>query len=98
MRTYSSFITQRGTRFKALFALGLVSFFWGTTWLASKEGVRHMPALQLVGIRLSLAGVCYLTYFLMKGQALPRGREWWPVLMLTFLNFVLSNGLTTWGV
>ena len=95
---YPSFITQRGTRFKALFALGLVSFFWGTTWLASKEGVRHMPALQLAGIRLSLAGACYLTYFLTKGQALPRGREWGPVLILTFVNFVLSNGLTTWSV
>ncbi|MGL6269850.1 MAG: hypothetical protein ACRC2O_18095, partial [Chitinophagaceae bacterium] len=36
---------------RALFAVGLVSIFWGTTWLASKKGVEHMPALQLAGIR-----------------------------------------------
>jgi hypothetical protein len=30
---------------RALIALGLVSFFWGTTWLASKKGVEEMPGL-----------------------------------------------------
>src|SRR5215470_13005046 len=44
-------IRKKGTRAKAVFALSLVCFLWGTTWLASKQGVRHMPALQLAGIR-----------------------------------------------
>lgn len=91
-------LQKRGTRFKALFALGMVCFFWGTTWIASKEGVRHMPALQLAGIRQSLGGFLYAAFFLAKGSSLPRGKEWAPILMLSFLNFVLSNGLTTWGV
>lgn len=93
-----SFVRQRGTRFKALFALGLVSFVWGTTWIASKQGVSYMPALQLAGIRQFLAGTMYVVYFLIKGYPLPRGREWWPVLILSILNFMLSNGLSTWGV
>jgi drug/metabolite transporter (DMT)-like permease len=83
---------------KALIALALVCFFWGTTWLASKEGVRHMPALQLVGIRQSLAGLCYVLFFVAKGTTWPRGKEWRIILMLSFLNFMLSNGLSTWGV
>jgi hypothetical protein len=29
-------------------ALIWISFFWGTTWIASKEGVKHMPPMQLV--------------------------------------------------
>ena len=91
-------IHKRGTRAKALFALALVSFFWGTTWLASKEGVRHMPALQMAGIRQLIAGALYAGFFLMKGFKLPRGKEWIPVLILSFLNFILSNGLSTWGV
>ncbi|HUR10994.1 MAG TPA: EamA family transporter [Flavitalea sp.] len=93
-----AFIQNRGTRFKALFALGMVCFFWGTTWIAAKEGVRHMPALQLVGIRQSLGGLIYVIFFIGKGRLLPRGKEWGPILMLGFLNFILSNGLSTWGV
>lgn len=83
---------------KALIALALVCFFWGTTWIASKEGVRHMPALQLVGIRQSLGGLCYVLYFAARGVAWPRGKEWRIVLMLSFLNFMLSNALSTWSV
>lgn len=91
-------IHRKGKKTKALFALVLVCFFWGTTWIASKEGVRHMPALQLAGIRQIIAGLLYVGFFLYKGVPLPKGKEWGPVLVLSFLNFVLSNGLSTWGI
>jgi len=91
-------IRKKGTRVKALFALSLVCFFWGTTWLASKEGVKYMPALQLAGIRQFLGGTCYIVFFLTKGFPLPKKKEWVIILVLSFLNFLLSNGLTTWGV
>ncbi|MBL7723899.1 MAG: EamA family transporter [Chitinophagaceae bacterium] len=91
-------IHKKGTRVKALFALALVCVLWGTTWIASKEGVRHMPALQLAGIRQLLAGIIYVTFFIIKGASLPKGKEWIPVLILSFLNFIMSNGLSTWGV
>lgn len=89
---------MKSTKAKALFALSLVCFFWGTTWIASRQGVQYMPAIQLAGIRQFLGGIIYVVYFLGKGRALPRGREWGPVLILSFLNFFLSNGLSTWGV
>lgn len=91
-------IRKKGKRAKAFFALALVCFFWGTTWIASKEGVSHMPALQMAGIRQIIAGSLYVAFFLYKGIPVPRGKEWIPVLILSFLNFVLSNGLSTWGV
>lgn len=97
-KLYPPFIKNRGTRFKAFIALGLVSFFWGTTWIASKEGVRHMPALQLAGIRQLAGGLLYLIFFLSKGRIWPRGREWRSIIILSFLNFMLSNALSTWGV
>ena len=97
-KLYPSFIKNRGTRFKAFVALGLVSFFWGTTWIASKEGVRHMPALQLAGIRQLTGGILYLIFFMSKGRVWPRGKEWRTILILSFLNFMLSNALSTWGV
>lgn len=91
-------IRKKGTRAKAIFALAMVCFFWGTTWIASKQGVKHMPALQMAGIRQLIAGVCYVAYFMSKGFSLPKGKEWIPVLLLSFLNFMMANGLSTWGV
>jgi drug/metabolite transporter (DMT)-like permease len=89
---------QRGEKTKAVFALVVVCFLWGTTWVASKEGVRHMPALQLAGIRQTIGGLFYVLFFLAKGTSFPKGKEWGPIIVLSILNFGLSNGLSTWGV
>jgi drug/metabolite transporter (DMT)-like permease len=87
-----------GTRIKALMALGAVSILWGTTWVASRQGVQHMPALQLSSIRLCLAGSLFLLYFLLRKSKWPKGREWITVGVLAFFNLFLTNSLTTWGV
>ena len=81
-----------------IIALCWVCFFWGTTWIASKEGVRNMPALQLVAIRQFIGGFLYVVYFLCKKTPWPKGKQWKTILILTFLNFVMSNALSTWGV
>lgn len=81
-----------------ILALIWICFFWGTTWLASKEGVKHMPALQLAAIRQFLGAACYLGYFIFKKTPWPKGKQWKAILILSVLNFVLSNGLSTWGV
>ena len=79
-------------------ALCWVSFFWGTTWIASKEGVKHMPALQLAAIRQGIGGILYISFFLFKKIPWPKGKQWKSIFILSILNFVLSNGLSTWGV
>jgi drug/metabolite transporter (DMT)-like permease len=81
-----------------ILALCWVSFFWGTTWIASKEGVKHMPALQLAAIRQFIGGFLYISFFLFKKTPWPKGKQWKTILILSILNFVLSNGLSTWGV
>jgi drug/metabolite transporter (DMT)-like permease len=91
-------IHKKGTRAKAIFCLALVCILWGTTWIASKEGVKRMPPLQMASIRQMIAGLLYVGFFLYKKIPLPKGKEWIPVLVLSFLNFILSNGLSTWGV
>jgi drug/metabolite transporter (DMT)-like permease len=81
-----------------ILALCWVSFFWGTTWIASKEGVKHMPPMQLVAIRQFLGGILYVGYFIMKKTPWPKLHQWKTILILSLLNFVLSNGLSTWGI
>lgn len=89
-----------GTPLKGLagFALAWTCIAWGTTWLVAKTGVSHMPALQMAAIRQLLAGLIYLIYFLIKKHPWPRGRQWLTVVVLSFLNFMVSNGLSTWGI
>src|SRR5437588_8792932 len=84
------------TKTKALFALGWVSIAWGTTWLASKEAVAHAPALQIAGVRQTIAGILFIGYFLFKKHPFPKGKQWLVIFILSFLNFILSNGLSTW--
>jgi drug/metabolite transporter (DMT)-like permease len=92
-------IRKKGRKAKAYFALAIVCFFWGTTWLASKEAVSHVPyAAQIAGLRQLLGGSCYVIFFLAKGATWPKGKEWGFIAILSLLNFVLSNALSTWGV
>lgn len=81
-----------------ILALCWISFFWGTTWIASKEGVKHMPALQLAAIRQFIGGLLYISFFLFKKTPWPKGKQWKTIIILSILNFVLSNGLSTWGI
>lgn len=83
---------------KAYFALALVCLVWGVSWVGTKEAVRYMPTFQMVGIRQTLAGTAYVLFFLLRGAKLPRKKEWYPILLLSLLNFMISNGLASWGV
>ena len=91
-------IHKKGTRAKAIFALAMVCLLWGTTWIASKEGVRNMPPLQMAGIRQIIGGLCYVLFFMARGERWPKGKEWQSILVLSFLNFIIANGLSTWAL
>lgn len=81
-----------------ILALIWVGFFWGTTWIASKEGVRYIPGIQLAIIRQFIAGLLYILIFLFSKTPWPKGKQWNGILILAVLNFTLSNGLSTAGV
>jgi drug/metabolite transporter (DMT)-like permease len=83
---------------KAYLALLVVCIVWGVSWVGTKEAVRYMPSFQMVGIRQILAGLSYVIFFIIRGDKMPKGKEWRPILLLSFLNFMVSNGLATWGV
>jgi drug/metabolite transporter (DMT)-like permease len=57
-----------------------------------------MPALQLAGIRQFIGGILYVSFFIYKKEAWPKGKQWKTIIILSILNFALSNGLSTWGV
>lgn len=89
---------RKSKRAKALFAVGIVSILWGTTWLASKVGIKHIPALQLSGLRHLIGGGMYVVYFAIFRKMLPQKHQIWQIIWMSILMFVLSNGLSVLSI
>ncbi len=83
---------------KAYFALGLVSFFWGTTYIASRIGAQHMPGLFVSGLRQFLSGMILVGYFLLRGYRLPGWVVMKKISVQSIFMLCLANGLLTWSV
>ncbi len=80
-------------------ALCITSLVWGTTWVASKIGVKEMPALQMASIRQFLGGSCFVLFFLLyKKLPLPTGKQFVWLVIMALLMFLIANGLSTWSL
>jgi len=82
----------------AYMALVVVSIFWGTTYLASRIGVRHMHGLMLAGIRQTIAGMLLTSFFLLKGYKFPEKFVLSRLFVIGVMMLCLSNGLITWAM
>jgi drug/metabolite transporter (DMT)-like permease len=83
------------TKQKAYIALTLTSTVWGTSWVASKIGIQKVPGLEIASIRQFIAGVLFLSFFLIKGQRLPTKKEFGWLTLMAVLLFVSANGIAT---
>lgn len=84
---------------KAYLALAVTSIVWGTTWVASKMGINHMPAIELASIRQFFGGSIYIIFFLLiKKEKLPTKKQFLWLMPMAFLMFVSSNGIATYGL
>lgn len=84
---------------KAYLALSVTSIVWGTTWVASKLGVKYMPAFELATIRQFFGGSLYICFFIFfKGERLPSVKQFLWLVPMAFLMFVSSNGIATYGL
>lgn len=83
---------------KAYIALGLVSFFWGTTYVASRAGAQHMPGLFLAGVRQFLSGLILVGFFLAKGYKLPEWKVLKRISIQGIFLLCIANGLLTWAM
>ena len=83
---------------KAYIALGLVSFFWGTTYVASKIGTQHMPGLFVSGLRQFMSGSILVAYFLIRGYKIPGWALLKKISVQSIFMLCLANGLLTWSL
>ncbi|HRO70527.1 MAG TPA: EamA family transporter [Chitinophagaceae bacterium] len=83
---------------KAYIALGLVSFFWGTTYVASRIGAQHMPGLFVSGLRQLMSGSILVAYFLIRGYRIPGWAVLKKISVQSIFMLCLANGLLTWSL
>lgn len=83
---------------RAYIALGVVSFFWGTTYIASRVGAQHMPGLFVSGMRQLLSGAILVGYFVARGHQLPSWKVLKRISIQSIFLLCIANGLLTWSV
>jgi drug/metabolite transporter (DMT)-like permease len=87
-----------GLRGKALIAYLLVCTVWGSTYLAIRIGVAHLPPFLFAGVRFLTAGLLLGSIALALGIKLPaRGRDW-RTLAITGICFLCgANAMVVWA-
>ncbi len=87
---------EKAHRLNVYLAFALVYFFWGSTYLAIRVGVEHLPAALMAGSRFIIAGPLLLAYCALSGRkvAIRTGDAWRLALvgclLLTGGNVLLS--------
>jgi drug/metabolite transporter (DMT)-like permease len=85
-------------RGRALAAYLIVAIVWGSTYLAIRVGVTHVPPFLFGGVRFLIAGTLLGTFALARGERLPASpRVWVALALLGALFFVGGNGGVVWA-
>ena len=83
---------------RAYIALAIVSFFWGTTYIASRIGAQHMPGLFMAGIRQFSSGLILVGFFVAKGYSLPNKEIMRKISIQGIFLLCFANGFLTWSL
>ncbi|MFN0275367.1 MAG: DMT family transporter [Chitinophagales bacterium] len=83
---------------KAFLALAWISFFWGTTYIASKIATHEIQGLFLAAVRLLCSGIIIVTWFLLKGHRIPDIKTLFILSIQSIFLLILGNGLSTWAI
>lgn len=75
--------------FRAYFAWIMICIVWGTTYLAIKIGVEHLPPMLFAGFRWIIAGTIFISFLILKGKHLPSKKE---VLHLGVMGLLMIGG------
>lgn len=83
---------------RVIAAFAVVYLVWGSTYLAIRVMVEHLPPLLSAGVRFAMAGALMLAYAKWKRYSLPATISEWRWLATTsLLMLVGANGLVTWS-
>lgn len=88
-----------GHRPRLLLCLAIVYLLWGSSYLATRIGVSHLPPLLFGGIRFLVAGLLLLVLAAWRGLKLSQLRaEWRHVAVLGVVGVTCVSGLQVWAL
>jgi drug/metabolite transporter (DMT)-like permease len=83
---------------RALVAYLLTCTVWGSTYLAIRIGVEHLPPFLFAGVRFLVAGLLLGAFVLLSDLPRPATRRAFAITAATgLLFFMLGNGLVVWS-
>lgn len=83
--------------FKAYSAWIAVCIIWGTTYLAIRIGVEHIPPMLFAGIRWIVAGTLFITILKLLGKKLPARKDLLHIAIIGIAMLGFGNGLVVVG-
>lgn len=89
--------TDHPRAWKVLLAFSIIYFVWGSTFLAIRVGVQHVPPFLFAALRFIVAGAALFGWMRATGAPSPSAREWRSVSLLALLIFVCDYGLLFWA-
>lgn len=85
-------------RWREFALLGCLALLWGSSYLFIGIGVREIPPLTLIAIRVGVAAVFLLSVIAWQGARLPRDLYTWRLLFVqSILNSTGAWLLLAWG-
>ena len=85
-------------RVRLLAAFATIYIVWGSSYLVTRIGVMHLPALLHGGQRYSCAGALLLLIArLTRRRVRPQPGEWRGLAVLAFFGILLTNGISVWA-
>ena len=78
-------------------AFAALCFFWGTTYLGVKIGVKYFPPFWFSGFRHVSAGLIFLILSWMKGYKFPSRRDTLRLFVVGGFMIIGGNALLSWA-
>jgi drug/metabolite transporter (DMT)-like permease len=82
---------------KAIIAWVNVCVLWGTTYLAIRIGVEHLPPMLFAGIRWVTAGAVFVAVLKWRGTPLPGPGDLIHLAVVGLALLGFANGLVVWA-
>jgi drug/metabolite transporter (DMT)-like permease len=83
---------------RVIVAFALLYVFWGSTYLAIRAAVEHIPPVLMAGVRFSIAGSLMLGFCRLTGRRVAVGRgQIARLALLGFLLLAVSNAMLAWS-
>ncbi len=79
--------------FRAYLAWIMICIVWGTTYLAIRVGVEHLPPMLFAGFRWIIAGTIFMAFLYLRGKHLPSKKEVVHLGVMGLLMLGGGNGL-----